>query len=169
MTHRLSDDEAARVLSRAVPIPAGHHAPQHPRTELRGRDAHDADVEVRLEALSLVLFLSTTCDGCGDLASLVREGVAGCSTIGVLRVPAEGLPDTAASAFIGDQGRWLFGDDAFDAFGVRAAPFFCVLDAGGSVVVEGVAFGADHVAEHCRRALAGTARPDAVRLTAENR
>jgi hypothetical protein len=169
VTRRLSKEEAAAALSRAVPIPEGRRAPRRPRTALRGLDPRGVPREARLEVPGLVLFLSTTCDGCRELAELVREGVAGCDVIGALRLPPEGLPSEATASFIGDGGRWLLGDDAFDAFDVRAAPFFCVIDAAGSVAVEGVAFGRGHVVEHCGRVLAGAPRPDAVRLDPERR
>jgi hypothetical protein len=116
-----------------------------------------------------VVFLSTSCDACQDLAHLVREGVGGFSVLGVLRVPTGGLPSEAISSFVGSEGRWLLGDDAFGAFEVRSAPFFCILDAAGSLVVEGVAFGGGHVADHCARVLAGAPEPDTVRLIAEDR
>lgn len=169
MTRRLSEEEAAAASARATPIPAGHRAPRRPRTALRGLDPRGADLETQLDGASLVVFLSTTCDGCRDLARLVREGVSGLSVLGVLRVPPGGLPSEAITSFVGDEGRWLLGDDPFEAFEVRSAPFFCILDATGTLVVEGVAFGANHIEDHCARVLAGVSRPDTVRLVAEDR
>ncbi len=116
---------------------------------------------VQFAGTSLVVFLSTTCDGCRDLACLVREGVGGVSVLGVLRVPPGGLPSGELSSFVGAKGRWLVGDDAFEAYEVSSAPFFVIVDAAGDVVVEGVALGRRDVAEHCARVLAGA--PDAVR------
>jgi hypothetical protein len=123
---------------------------------------------LQLTGASLVVFLSTTCDACSDLASLVREGAVGFSVLGVLRVPTGGLPSDETSSFVGSGGRWLLGDDAFEAFEVSSAPFFCIIDAAGTLVVEGVAFAESHVEDHCARVLAGEPRPDAVRLVDED-
>jgi|GEM_PF-3539001 len=167
MTRRLSEQEAAAALARAVPISSGMPMPRRPRLVLHGVDPSGATLEVRLKGLSLVAFLSTTCDGCRELARLVREGVSGFEVLGVLRAPTDGLPNEEASSFMGEAGRWLLGDDPFAAFEVRAAPFFSILDADGRLVVEGVAFGESHVIDHCARVLARTPRPDADHLGAE--
>ena len=167
MTPWLSEEEAAAALSRALPIPSGHDASRRPRRTLRGIDQRGADVEVHLDGPTVVLFVSTTCHGCRGLARLVREGIAGFAVVGALRIPSGGLPSEETARFIGDMGTWVLGDDAFDAFLVRSAPFFCILDASGSIEVEGVAFGASHVTEHCARVLAGESRPDSVRLNPE--
>jgi len=167
VTRRLSKEEAAAALGRAVPI-ASEHRPRRPRSVLQGVDPLGAVTESRLAGASLVVFLSTTCDGCRDLADLVREGVEGFDVLGVLRVPTGGLPDDGISSFVGTGGRWILGADAFEAFEVRAAPFFCILDATGTLAVEGVALGASHVADHCARVLAGPTPPYAVRPVAED-
>jgi hypothetical protein len=121
----------------------------------------------RLAALTLVVFLSTTCDGCRDLAEMVRAGIEGIDVLGVLRRPASGLPDADVDVFVGGEGAWLCGDDPFEALDVRSGPYFCLLDATGAVAVEGVAFGRAHVEEHVAHALEGAPRPDVVRLSPE--
>ena len=123
----------------------------------------------RIEGPTVVLFLSTTCDGCAELAGLVRSGIDGYATVGMLRAPDAGLPDDAVTAFVGAGGRWLVGDAAFDAFDVRSGPFFCVIDARGETVLEGIAFGSEQVAGHCAAVANGTSTPDAVRLTTDPR
>jgi hypothetical protein len=167
VTRRLSKEEAAAALGRAVPI-ASERRVRQPRSVLQGLDPLGAVIEARLVGASLVVFLSTTCDGCRDLAGLVREGVEGFDVLGVLRVPTDGLPDDGISSFVGTKGRWILGDDAFEAFEVRAAPFFCILDATGSLGVEGVALAASHVADHCARVLAGPTPPGVLRPVAED-
>jgi hypothetical protein len=167
MTRRLSEEEAAAALARATPIPASRRAPRQLRTSLQGLDPSGAPTAIQLAAPSLLVFLSTSCDGCRDLAQLVREGATGFEVVGLLRAPPGGLPCEEVSGFVGTQGRWLLGDDAFEAFEVQKGPFFCILDESGSLVLEGVAFGRTHVAEHCARVLAGVPVPDAVRLRAE--
>jgi hypothetical protein len=76
------------------------------------------------------------------------------------------LPSDVIDEFVGEAGRWLIGDDPFEALDVRSTPFFCIVE-GNCVHLEGVAFGAQHLAEHCERYLRGTATPDAVRLDHE--
>jgi hypothetical protein len=167
VTRRLSKEEAAAALRRAVPI-ASERRPRRPRSVLQGHDPLGAVIEARLAGASLVVFLSTTCDGCLDLAGLVREGVEGFDVLGVLRAPTDGLPDDGISSFVGTGGRWIVGDDAFEALEVRAAPFFCILDATGTLAVEGVALGASHVADHCARVLAGPTPPHAIQPLAKD-
>ena len=167
MTRRLSEEEASAALWRATPLPSGHDVPRMARRTLGGLDPTGVESEVHLDGPTVVVFVSTTCDGCRDLARLVREGVDGFAVLGALRIPPGGLPSDETSRFMDGEGHWILGDDAFDAFQVRSAPFFCILDATGSIVVEGVAFGASHVTEHCARVIAGEPRPDSVRLIPE--
>jgi len=162
---RLTPDEAAAVLASATPIPSGREPARSVRTTLVGEDPRGRSQRATLDRPTLVLFLSTTCDGCADLAELVRRGADGIAVLGVLRRPAHGLPDDDVDTFVGSGGAWLCGDDPFEALDVRAGPYFCLVDAAGDVVVEGVAFGRTHVEDHVARARAGRSRPDATRLT----
>ena len=73
----------------------------------------------------------------------------------------------SSTAFTAAGGHWLVGDDAFDALDVRTAPFFCVLDDHGTVVVEGVAFGRAHLEDALRARRARRAAPRGVRLDPE--
>jgi hypothetical protein len=165
VTRRLSDDEAAAALARAEPLPADVRPRQLSRSTIEGVAPSGLGAMVHLTGATLVVFASTTCEGCKDLADLVREGVDGFSVVGALRAPKEGLPDGEVGAFVGDRGVWLLGDDAFSAFDVRSAPFFCILDSDGELVVEGVALGRAHVEGHCADVASGTPRPDAIRLS----
>jgi hypothetical protein len=168
VTRRLTPEEAAAVLASATPIPSGRAPSRTVRTTLDGEDPTGRASQRSLSVPTLVVFLSTTCDGCSDLAELVRRGDGTTEVLGVLRRPAAGLPDGAVDAFVGHGGAWLLGDDPFDALDVRSAPYFCLLDAKGTVLIEGVAFGSTHVEDHVARALAGRPTPDAVRLTPES-
>lgn len=154
-------------MASATPIPSGRTPSRSVRTTLSGMDLSGRPVLVALEGPTLVVALSTTCDGCRDLAELVRAGSASVAVLGVLRAPLAGLPDAEVAAFCETSGRWVLGDDPFDALEVRAAPYFCLIDAQGTVVIEGVAFGRSHVEAHVERALEGRPRPDAVRLRPE--
>jgi hypothetical protein len=154
-------------MASATPIPTGRAASRTVRTTVAGEDLDGRPARVSLGAPTLVLILSTTCDGCRDLAGLVRSGSLSVAVLGVLRAPPGGLPDDEVAAFCGTKGRWLLGDDPFDALDVRSAPYFCLLGAQGTVAVEGVAFGRSHVEAHVECALLGRPRPDAVRLGPE--
>jgi hypothetical protein len=165
MTRRLTGEEAAAVMARAVPIPSGVDGRvRAPRRTLAGVGLDGCAVDVELQGPCVVVFLSTTCDGCKDLVSLVRDGAEGFEVLGVLRVPETGLPDPDVSEFCGPEGTWLLGDDTFAALDVRAAPFFCIVDADGQVAVEGVAFGRSHVEGHCADVARGEPRPDVIRF-----
>jgi hypothetical protein len=167
VTRRLTPEEAAAVLASATPISPGRVPSRAVRTTLVGEDETGRASQRSFNGPTLVVFLSTTCDGCRDLAELVRRGRGATEVLGVLRRPVSGLPDAAVDAFVGRSGAWLLGDDAFDALDVRSAPYFCLVDATGTVLIEGVAFGSAHVEDHVARALAGRPAPDAVRLTPE--
>lgn len=162
---RLTPEEAADVLASATPIPSGRSAARAVRTTFVGEGPDGTPQRVTLADATVVLVLSTTCDACEDLAGLVGRGVVGAAVIGVLRRPAAGLPDEGVDALVRRGGTWLCGDDGFEALDVRAGPYFCLVDAAGTVLVEGVAFGASHVADHVARALAGEPRPDVGRLS----
>jgi hypothetical protein len=163
VTRRLTPREAAEAIASATPIPSGR-APRRVRTTLEGAGLDGRPTQVSLDVLTLVVVLSTTCDGCRDLAELVRCESPAVAVLGVLRAPPGGLPDAEVEAFTGTAGRWVLGDDPFDALDVRSAPYFCLVDKDGDVVVEGVAFGRSHLEAHVARALQGEPRPDAVRL-----
>ncbi len=167
MTRRLTPEEAAAAMASATPIPSGRAASRTVRTTLVGEDPGGRSVRVLVDHPTLVVVLSTTCDGCRDLAELVGDGSSSVAVLGVLRSPVGGLPDDEVAALCGTGGRWVLGDDPFEALDVRAAPYFCLVDAHGTVVVEGVAFGRSHVEAHVERALEGRPRPDAVRLAPE--
>ncbi len=163
MTRRLDPETARDVLARATPIedavPSGRRAP----SVLAGRALDGSAIEWRLDRPTVVLLLSTTCDGCRELAGVVRDGAPGYAVVGALRASVGEGDDRDVLELTGGAGDWLLGDDAFVALDVTSAPFFVVVD-GGSVVLEGVAFGARHLHEHLERARAGHPVPDEVRL-----
>lgn len=158
---RLDPESAAEVLKRAEPIPVDRPAVQAPRV-LHGVDLAGSALVVQLDRPTVAIFLSTGCDGCDELAALVRAGVDGFQVVGVLR-PLSGEPDEARRAFAGTGGTWLVGDEPFEALQVRTAPFFSVV-ADGVVVCEGIGFGASNLLEHLDRVRAGNPGSDLRRL-----
>jgi len=133
-------------------------APGGPRRagvrQICGSDPKGRPSDVALRGLTAVVFVKTDCDGCAELAALVRDGIDGIDVIGAVRAPRRGLPDAELDALLGDRGRWVVGDQAFDSLDVRGAPFFCVLDANGDVLTEGLAFGRADIEARCAAALA---------------
>jgi hypothetical protein len=163
LTRRLTPEEAAAALANATPIPT-HRGIRTVRTAFRGMDVDGLPTSVQITGPTVVVALSTTCEGCRDLADVVRTGVEGFEVVGVLRSPSGQVTPSDVLAFVGSTGRWVLGDDAFEALDIRSAPFFCVLDATGDVHLEGVALGRAHVEAHLARVLGGSPKPDAVRL-----
>lgn len=160
---RLSPEDAVAVLASATAIPTGRPG-RTTATSFTGVDPHGAAVVVRIAAPSAILALSTSCDGCQDLAAVVAEGVEGFDVFGLLRPARDESSRAQVAAFTRHGGRWVIGHEGFDALEIASPPFFCVLDESGLVVVEGVAFGREHLEAHLARARAGVPRPDSVRL-----
>jgi hypothetical protein len=163
MSRRLTPAEAAAALVAAIPIDE-RRPPRRVRTTIEGVDLHGDRERLCVTSPTLVVFVSTTCDGCVELVGLVRTHDLPLGVVGALRAPASGLPDAGITRFTGTSGRWVLGDEAFEAFEVSSAPYFCLVDGEGTVIVEGVALGRAHVEDHVRRALEGRPRPDSVRL-----
>ncbi len=163
MSRRLTPAEAEAALASATPL-RSDRPPRRVRTTFEGADVAGAHELVRITCPTLAVFVSTTCDGCRELVGLVADHDIPLEVLGALRAPRGGLPDPAITEFTGASGSWCLGDDAFEAFEVWSAPYFCLVDGEGAVVVEGVALGRAHVEEHVQRALEGRPRPDTVRL-----
>lgn len=161
---RLTPEEAATVLARAEPIPTGRGA-RRVKASFGGLDPAGAPTVVHLERATVVVALSTTCDGCRELSSLVAAGVPDFDVVGILRPPRPPVSRSDLAAFTAAGGRWVVGDEAFEVLDAGAPPFFCVIGSDGDVVVEGVTFGRGHLDEHLARVRAGAPRPDAARPT----
>ncbi len=115
---------------------------------------------------TLLLFLSTDCDGCADLwgslaAPNTRLAPEGDAVVVVTRGPrhqdAVVLRETAPASC-----QPVMSDEAWTAYRVHGAPFFALVDGPGRrVVTEGVAWGADQVAGHVLAAHGGGGGSDA--------
>jgi hypothetical protein len=162
-TSWLTPEDAAAVLASATPIPTGRPG-RTTATSFGGVDAHGEPVVVRIAAPSVFLALSTSCDGCQELASIVVDGIEGFEVLGLLRPARDEASQAQMTAFTQRGGRWVVGDEGFDALDAGSPPFFCVVEPSGLVVVEGVAFGREHLESHLARVRAGAPRPDSVRL-----
>jgi hypothetical protein len=164
VTSRLSEDEAARIAARAQPLPSAPGVPGTHVPEIVGAAPDGGATRVLIDRTTVVVFASTTCEGCAELAALVAQGMPDALVVGVLRVPVGGLPDPLVDQFTAGGGRWVLGDQPFGALSVTSTPFFCVLDERGELVHEGVGFGRAHVEEQLEALRQGTARRDYVRF-----
>src|SRR5271168_2002612 len=85
---RLSPEAAAAVLVSASPIPIGRPG-RTTATSLGGIDLQGVDITVRIASKTVVLALSTSCDGCRELAAVVADGIDGFEVLGLLRAPKD--------------------------------------------------------------------------------
>ena len=159
-------------LDRLVGIPLGR--PVHPpATDLVGRSVagHPMDVAVTgVEGLSLLLFLSTHCDGCRPLweawarpSILERSGMP--QVARVLAVVAERASEQlhvlAAWCATPADGAWAPGperlvrsDAAWAFYKVFGPPFYALVDGpAGVIATEGVAWAVGQVAAEVDRAV----------------
>ncbi|MHB1583965.1 MAG: hypothetical protein ACYCU7_00315 [Acidimicrobiales bacterium] len=148
-------------LEHLVAVPTYRDRPSTEAADLSGTDLSGRPVSVEVTAagrLTLLLFLSSTCDGCRPLweaaAEPARWGLpAGGAVVAVTR-EAE---DVAALRRLAPPGTVLVASEgAWGAYGAQGAPFFALVDGGRHrVVTEGVAWAVAQVASDVRRALGG--------------
>jgi hypothetical protein len=127
-------------------------------TDLRGRPA---EVSVRrVGTFTLLLFLSSHCDGCGPLWGALDDpagsGLEGLDIFGLVR--EEDRRERAAVRRLvprGATGRVLVAPQAFVDYRVHGAPFYVLVDGDRSeVAVEGVAWALEQIAADVARARA---------------
>ena len=138
-----------------VPIPTYRGAPATPASDVEGVDLAGERVTVDVVGVprwTLLLFLSTACDGCADLWAALRDpvaaGLAGATPVVVTRGPESEDPEAVhrlappGVAVVQSSGTWR-------AYRVQGPPFFALVDGPGRrVATEGVAWAAPQVAAH---------------------
>lgn len=151
-------------LTRLVPIPARTRPRPGTADDLVGTDLDGNPAAITVAASgrsTLLLFLSSGCDGCRPLwaatadpqdAGLVRPG--GERVVVVTRDAAtEDLVELRALAGAG--AAVVMSSDAWASYGVHGPPFFCLVEGvNGRVATEGVAWGVQQVAADVSRARA---------------
>lgn len=165
---RLTAAEAAEVLRRSAPIPLQRSgAPAVTCLEASDLDGRAAIVTLPAAHPVLLLFLSPTCLGCEDLfAAALSPSMLGLEE-GEVLVVLRAMPEPAERVLVGASA--LVAPEAWGAYGVTGPPFFSlVLPASASVATEGVAWGAESVADAVRQALAGLEAPLVARLSPED-
>jgi hypothetical protein len=147
-------------LGHLVAIPARGSPP--PPTDIAGVDLVGAPCRIEMKEegpATLLLFLSSSCDGCRAL----WEAAGSRSPLGVrdgdrvvVVVADQGREDIAAvrslSRSVSPSPSVVVSSAAWGDYQVHGAPFFALV-AGAAVVCEGVAIGVEQVADDVRRAL----------------
>lgn len=149
-------------------------------SDITGTGLRDEPVEVPVAVLgrrTLLFFLASDCDGCREMWELAAEpaswGLADADRVVVVtrepassgtapgegRWPPEKTEDPAAVRRLAPAGAVVvFSNGAWRDYRVSGPPFFVLVDgATRTVMVEGVAWGAEQVAGHVARALEATA------------
>ncbi|MGH9047689.1 MAG: hypothetical protein ACRDVW_10310 [Acidimicrobiales bacterium] len=107
---------------------------------------------------TLLLFLSTTCDGCAALwrafSEPSHELLADTSTVLVTRAPPTEAAEKVAA--LGGAGELVMSESAWTDYGVHSGPFFVLVDGARSMVAtEGVAWSVEQIVGAVEAALAG--------------
>ena len=167
---RLSPAEAAEVLKRSQPIPVERGSSPVSVAAIEGTTlAGEPTMRLVLpiDRPTLLLFLSATCGGCADLfaaaqpSATIFDGEA-LDVLIVLRDDDPMLADLVAGA------HHVVAPSAWSTYRVSGAPFFSLVLPGlSTVATEGVAWGAEAVAECVSRALGGDLDVDVPRLVAD--
>lgn len=130
-------------LKDLVEVPRYLGAGQRSFHPLSGVRPTGAPVTVGLETgWTLLLFLSSSCDGCHALWELARRGVLEDvairpAVIAIAKQASESFPRVAE---LGGDGA-LLSDQAWDDYQVHSGPFFVVVDgAAARIATEGVAW-----------------------------
>ena len=170
--------DARPDLTGVVPIPTFRGSPSTVASDLVGVDPWDRRstiVVIGVRHWTLLLFLSAHCDGCMDIWGALSgppddwPAVEGVRPVVVARDLGAGTQEDLRR--LSTPGvPLLISDSAFGDYRVHGAPFFALVDGpGGRVATEGVAWGAQSVAESVARARAGKGGPDVPRLVPRER
>jgi hypothetical protein len=151
----------APSLEHLVAVPTYRDRPSTETTDLSGTDLAGQPVSVEVTAAgrrTLLLFLSSTCDGCRPLWEAANEPARwGLPAGGAVVVVTREAEDVAALRRLAPPGTVLVASEgAWGAYGAQGAPFFALVDGGRRrVVTEGVAWAVAQVASDVRRAVGG--------------
>jgi hypothetical protein len=101
------------------------------------------------EGWTLLMFLSTSCDGCQELWDAFGHPDASVLPIGVRQLVVTRRSMENTDKVLGCQGRAtvVMSDEAWADYGVHSGPFFVLVDGGRSkIATEGVAWAVDQIA-----------------------
>ena len=152
----MSGSETPPPLRRLVSVPTHRDHPSTRPAPVRGVDAWGAPVTfdpVSRAEWALLLFLSTTCDGCADVWSAAGGGGVGFEVDSVVVVTAGATrEDTDVVRGRSPEGvLTIMSDEAWTTYRVAGPPFFVLIDGvGAEVATEGVVVSPADVIEHVR-------------------
>jgi hypothetical protein len=159
-------------ISGLVPIPTYRDQPATPASDLSGVDLTGCPTTIEVSGVdqwTLLVFLSTSCDGCRELWLALEERPSWPEVDDVRPVVVVRDRDAAAVVASGARERVaaqvIVSDRVHSAYRVYGPPFFVLVDGPRSrVATEGVAFGAPQVADEVRRVRAGFGDSGGLRL-----
>ncbi len=154
-----------------VPVPTYRDAPAATAADVVGRELTGQPLRVPVVGVdrwTLLLFLSSHCDGCRVLwEGLASPGSFGPPHLQVVAVTRDADQEdlTALREVVLARVRPVMSTAAWRSYGVTGPPFFALIDgAARTVVTEGVAWGVGQTAGHVRRALGSPAPPEGHRV-----
>ncbi|MHB8219693.1 MAG: hypothetical protein ACYDHU_05140 [Acidimicrobiales bacterium] len=135
-------DHVPTALDGLVPVPTFRDSPSTPGTDISGVDPNGAPAEIAIVGsghCTLVLFLSSSCHGCGPAWQALTDpeacGLAAQdAVVAVTRVPPHEDAD-AVRALAPSGARVVMSDAAWHAYRVHGPPFFALVDGSGSAPV----------------------------------
>jgi len=154
----------------AVPTYRDHPATQPHDIEGLGPDGELIHrVVLGTGGFSLLLFLSSSCNGCIPLweaaASPERFSLMDGEPLIVVTKGPSSEPVDTIRVLSPPQALTVMSDRAFRDYRVHGPPFFVLVDGASQLIpTEGVAWGPEHVADHVARARRGEGNPDVPRL-----
>jgi hypothetical protein len=141
--------------------------PRTPVADLRGAGLDGMERTVRLSGgaaspWTLLLFLSSECEGCGDLWPLLTEAALPRSVRVVAVVRAVGEDEARLVELEPPGGLVLASEAAWEDYGVLGAPFYVLVSRSSpAVMAESVAWGAEQLVAHVASLVASGTSPDA--------
>jgi hypothetical protein len=167
----LNEEEAATVLNGVSTVPVNRGASPIEVVPIEGKDLEGRSVRWdprRGVGSTLLLFLSTTCDGCRDLFAALedpREMGAEPDTKIILLFRSLSSVDRAQLKDLARGFSCVESQTTWEQYKVAGPPFFTYIDPHFDTVgTEGVAWGPESVASAVEAARAGTPGLEAVRM-----
>ncbi len=168
----MSDGGTRPTLEGLVPVPTYRDHPAARAADLSGVDLSGQPTTVGVlgtRRWTLLLFLSSACEGCRDLwralGDPVGSGLATDESLVAVTRDLDGEDADELRRLAVPSVPTVSSPAAWRDYRVQGPPFFVLVDGTEDrVVTEGVAWGAGQVGDHLRRARQGSGGPDVPRL-----
>ena len=154
----MTESQSPPPLRRLVSVPTHRDHPSTRPAPIRGEDPSGAPVSfdpVSRAEWALLLFVSTTCDGCADVWAAAGRGEHDIGLEVDSVVVVTGGPSREDGGEVGrrspDGVLTIMSDEAWSTYRVAGPPFFVLIDGvGAEVATEGVVVSPRDVIEHVR-------------------